>query len=38
MVILMFCSYLVPTFSLAVTLEKIVLIKKIYSELNYKSI
>ena len=31
-------SYLVPSFSLVVTLEKIVFIKKIYSELNYKSI
>ena len=31
-------SYLVPSFSLDVTLEKIVFIKKIYSELNYKSI
>ena len=30
--------YLVPSFSLDVTLEKIVFIKKIYTELNYKSI
>ena len=30
-------SYLVPSFSLVVTLEKIVLIKKVYSELNYES-
>ena len=31
-------SYSVPSFSLVITREKIVLIKKIYSELNYKSI
>ena len=31
-------SYLVPSFSLVVTLEKIVLIKKVHSEHNYKSI
>ena len=29
-------SYLLPSFSLVVTLEKIVLTKKIYSKLNYK--
>ena len=31
-------SYLVPSFSVVVTVEKIVLIKKVYSELNSKSI
>ena len=31
-------SFLVPSFSLVVTLEKIVLIKKVHSEHNYKSI
>ena len=31
-------SYLVPSFSLVITLEKIILIKNVYSELNYKSI
>ena len=30
-------SYLLPSFSLAVTLEKIALTKKVYSKLNYKS-
>ena len=29
-------SYLVPSFSLAVSLEKIVFIKKVYRKLNYK--
>ena len=29
-------SYLVPSFSLVVSLEKILFIKKVYSELNYK--
>ena len=29
-------SYLLPSFSLVATLEKIVLIKKVYSKLNYK--
>ena len=30
-------SYLLPSFTLVVTLGKIVLIEKVYSELNYKS-
>ena len=30
-------SYLLPSFSLVVTLEKIVLIKKVYAKLSYKS-